>query len=65
MHQESKDKKEKWFRPKLTVLTKGGSPENVLAGCKSGSRFGPVDRGCAWYAQHNMCAMTPPFLITC
>jgi hypothetical protein len=44
MRQESKDKKEKWVRPKLTVLTKGESQESALGGCKRVNGYGPYLR---------------------
>lgn len=40
MQKESKIKKEKWGKPKLTVLTRGGRGEMVLSACKTATEYG-------------------------
>lgn len=42
--------KKEWEKPKLTVLDKGESEENVLCHCKTGAHYwdhgGPQNSGC-------------------
>jgi hypothetical protein len=49
MQEESKNKKEKWVKPKLTIFTRGEAAEIVLASCKSAWSGGPhhMDNKCA------------------
>ena len=49
MHGESQNKKEKWFKPKLIILTRGKPEEAILLSCKSSASGGPhhMDNKCA------------------